>query len=155
MTEVPLVRMSIAEPIRNMLRELGLGDGDFGGGKNEVIPAYNRTPRQLMQTLGYEWGRKLVHPDVWLRNFRHRAALHAWVVVDDVRFRNEADWVRSNGVLIHLRWGSLIPAGTFDHPSEDGVPFQQGDIEVFRRDLQEEPLGALADLLYEVRRAVS
>ena len=62
---------------------------DFLGGK---------TPRQAMQTLGTEWGRNLIYDGIWL---------HAWerafnkcstpVVVDDLRFINEAEMIKRLG----------------------------------------------------------
>lgn len=54
------------------------------------------TSRQLLRTLGTEWGRDCVHTDLWLRCWASRylrlcakpGALR--VVVDDMRFLNEA-----------------------------------------------------------------
>lgn len=97
--------------------------------KEHGLPEIGRSPRQLMQTLGTEWGRNLVHPDLWI--ILARAAIHAdWVrhmnvVVTDVRFENEADMVRKmGGVIWHIhRSGAGTPHA---HISENGVQFHTG-----------------------------
>ncbi|WP_353744879.1 MULTISPECIES: hypothetical protein [Methylobacterium] len=73
-----------------------------------------------MQTIGTEWGRKCVGGDVWLRLARAQVE-RAWgegkrVVVDDVRFLNEADAIEAmGGFLIRVDRPGLV-AGS--HPSE-------------------------------------
>jgi hypothetical protein len=42
-----------------------------------------------MITLGTEWGRDLVHADIWTRLWAARAECFPLVVADDVRFPNE------------------------------------------------------------------
>lgn len=70
--------------------------------KEEPIEWLGKSPRQLLQTLGTDWGRTLVAEDVWLRVAERR--LDEWakagattVVIADVRFGNEAEWIRSRG----------------------------------------------------------
>jgi len=58
--------------------------------KETVIESFGVTGRHLMQTLGTEWGRQCVLPDVWLRHWALRVEGAPYVVVDDVRFPNEA-----------------------------------------------------------------
>lgn len=102
-------RLPFAAPIKSMLRpfltQLGYGDrlDDYleGEGKEELIPELRLTPRQLMQTLGTEWGRTCIHPQVWTMCWERMAASNLErgidVVVDDVRFPNEAAMVRRLG----------------------------------------------------------
>jgi hypothetical protein len=52
------------------------------------------TVRHLLQTLGTEWGRQCVHPHLWTECWKRQVARHAYVVVDDVRFVNEAELVQ-------------------------------------------------------------
>jgi hypothetical protein len=72
--------------------------------KEQVIPAIGKSPRQLMQTLGTEWGRQLVRDDLWV--VLAGAQLHQrgpGMIVTDLRFENEATWIRRNrGTVIHL-----------------------------------------------------
>lgn len=103
-------------PIKQML-SIGLGlDPDA---KTEVLPVAERTGRYLMQTLGTEWGRA-VHPDLWLRVFAERHARETRVLlIDDVRFENEATMVRHYGLLVHIE----RPGHTYSmaHASERGI----------------------------------
>jgi len=65
--------------------------------KHTYLPDVRLSVRQLLQTLGTEWGRQCVHPDLWLMCWKKRIEAYENVVVDDVRFPNEADLVRSLG----------------------------------------------------------
>lgn len=96
----------------------------------------DRSPRHLLQTLGTEWGRTCVAADVWIRAAernidQHRAHFgpRARVVITDVRFPNEAEWVRARGGLI---WHLTRPDDGLDgdagaHASERGVPYAISD----------------------------
>lgn len=125
-----LTALSFADPIRHMLLELGLTVEQLRGLKEVSLPEYGVTPRYMMQTLGYEWGRQAIHPDVWLRHLQMRARAYNHVVVDDVRFENEAAWVRKNGRLIHVMWGR----GPDAHASESGVSMGAQDLRYTRGD---------------------
>ena len=66
-----------------------------------------RTPRHAMQTLGTQWGRGLMGEDFWLRVWRNAVSElpeDTKIVVDDLRFDNEASMVRAlGGVIVELR----------------------------------------------------
>ena len=114
-----------ASPIREMLRALGLTDYQLDGpGKTEPCPLLmGKTPVHAMQTLGTEWGRNLISPILWCDQWARMAdvVLHEGgaVVVDDVRFAEEAAIVREMGGVI---WRVQRPGidRTSDHSSEDG-----------------------------------
>ena len=125
------VRWSFADPIREMLvvflaaygiaeaeARVLLSDPYY---KESGIPGIGKTPRCLMQTLGTEWGRKFVGGYVWVGLFGKRwAANPGLVVVDDVRFDNEADFIRSSGgQVIHILRNGLT--GLDGHDSESGI----------------------------------
>lgn len=88
------------------------------------------TPRIAMQRLGTDWGRKMIHPDLWTSLWQHRVryladqyAGNLLVVTDDVRFPNEAAAVKElGGVVIGVlgNRGSL-QGGAADHESERGL----------------------------------
>lgn len=89
----------------------------------------SHSPRYAMQTLGTEWGRVLIAPDIWTRAWR-RAAIAAFaegaagVVADDVRFPNEVDVLRSvGGVVVGVSGGPRMLQGPAPggHASEAGV----------------------------------
>jgi energy-coupling factor transporter ATP-binding protein EcfA2 len=122
-------RMSLADPIRGMLRSLGLTAAELTTGKN-TANRFGHTARYMLQTLGTEWGRQQIAPDLWVTVLAERvAACHAPIVlVDDVRFGNEAAWVRSHGNLIHLETHGA-PVGSFSsHVSEFPIAREAADI---------------------------
>lgn len=96
----------IKEMTRTFLTQMGYSATDAlelteGDRKEQRLQGLGVTARHLMQTLGTEWGRSCVTPEVWLTCWR-RAAVDNLnrgvdVVVDDIRFPNEADLVRSLG----------------------------------------------------------
>ena len=77
-----------------------------------------RSPRYLLQTLGTEWGRMKVHADLWV-NLAIRQAqqqIDGSVVIDDVRFDNEVEAIRTaGGIIIRLEGRGGIDGG---HASE-------------------------------------
>lgn len=115
------VRHRFAGPLKEMIKVgLGLTDEQLDGiGKNEPIPdAGGCTPRHLMQTLGTEWGRRMIHSDLWINRWRAivRAETADLIVVDDVRFPNEASALRSVGGRL---WRVYRPGlATSSHASE-------------------------------------
>lgn len=101
--EIGAKRISFADPIRDMLRiGLGIQPSDFlPENKEIVIPSLGKSPRYLLQTLGTEWGRKMVGESLW-RDLAHRRAITCIragvsVVFEDVRFDDEAELVLSMG----------------------------------------------------------
>ena len=118
-------RLSFASPLRAMLTGLGLTAEQMSTGKNEPIEWLDgRTPRQLLQTLGTEWGRTLVHRDIWIRaaaqqiKIRKEAGAKG-IVFDDCRFDNEALMIqRAGGLVIEIEREGLVAMG---HVSEAGV----------------------------------
>jgi hypothetical protein len=109
------------------------------------------SPRVFMQKMGTEFGRDMISPDIWIRALESRmdrmrrfvddfdprrssAAAEWWspklasgqlkIVVSDVRFANEAAWIRDHGELWHLaRAGKSVQK----HISESGVALTDRD----------------------------
>ena len=121
-------RMAFADPIYRGLAaildmpEWRLRRRDL---KERAIPEIGRSPRELLQTLGTEWGRELVREDIWLvlaglelEKARLRAA--PGVAITDVRFDNEARFVRAAGGQIwHIQRPGITAVRA--HASEAGV----------------------------------
>lgn len=122
-----------AEPLRQMLvAGLGLAREDFAPGRKEqVIPWIGKSPRQLLQTLGTEWGREQVRRDIWVRAAERRTQESGAdvVIFADVRFDDEAEWIRANGVLIHL--SRPLAHEVAQHRSESGIAHEQQDIALY------------------------
>ena len=125
-------RVSFADPLKEMtvflLRHLGYSWEKASDlvfiDKSALLPEIKTTPRHILQTLGTEFGRQCIHPDLWLICWRKRTEVELArgnnVVVDDVRFPNEADLVRSLGGQL---W-SITRTGVTNsetHPSEGSL----------------------------------
>jgi len=96
--------------LRAMLREMGVPhetiermlEGDL---KEVPTPLLGgKTPRWAMQSLGNEWGRDLIASNLWVDAWKYKVELLAAegrkVVVDDCRYENEAQAIRSFGGVI-------------------------------------------------------
>lgn len=119
-------RMSFAAPLKGMVEELmkraGISEERIAhyreAGKEEAIPGIGRSYRSLCQTLGTDWGRRIVDPDLWVRIGVAGAIAHRGpVVFEDVRFENELDTILSAGGEV---WRVIRPGAQFSgtHDSE-------------------------------------
>jgi hypothetical protein len=116
--------VSFADPLYDMISAMTgypvsqLKDREF---KEQVIPWLGKSPRQLLQTLGTDWGRDMVSRDVWLKIGARRIQSGYRVVVRDVRFDDEAEMIREDfgGVI----WEVTRPgaATCASHVSEAGI----------------------------------
>ena len=123
---------AFADPIRNMLRQIGIDMSDpyWQEHKADVIPALGVSPRTLMQTLGTEWGRDMINKDIWVTIAKQRVLMagSSLAVATDVRFENEADWIRGmGGTIIHIRRKA---ASSDEHSSESGIDRDPNDITI-------------------------
>lgn len=126
-------QIAFADPIRAMLQAaLPLEPKDFEHGrKEEILPEIGKSPRQLMQSLGTEWGRNLVHPEIWVRLaedtvLAEHVTLGRSLVISDVRMENEAEMIRRHGgVIVHLR--RKAAARVAAHSSETGIAVYSSD----------------------------
>lgn len=144
--------VAFAEPIRSALRAMipGLTEEHIHGKLKEVeIPWLGKSYRQLAQTLGTEWGRNLIHTELWLKIAEQSIdsimakGLHA--VVTDVRFENEAHFIRQKGGEVwHIQRGNIEKVNA--HASEAGVKVAPTDRIIDNN-------GTLADLEHEVLTA--
>lgn len=146
--------IALADPIREGLcAMLGLDAEAFARETKELPTWCGQSPRQLMQSLGTDWGRQRVSGDVWMRIAERRIRqTHFDVAITDVRFPDEADWVRSMGGevwrIVRPGHGATAHAG---HESERAVDLLRADRYLInsgtREQLFERVDVALGDLL--------
>lgn len=120
--------LSFAEPIKRMAVEffMSLGYSKEKSlslawvDKSKVLPEINASPRFVLQTIGTEWGRSYIADDIWIRCLSARVKEFSRIVVDDVRFENEAKAIKDMGGEM---WFIKRPFVTnnFDHASEGGL----------------------------------
>ena len=121
-------RLRFSQPIKDMLKAIGLSDDHTEGTLKESPCSLlsGKTPRYAMQTLGTEWARNMMGKNFWLNLWKEKASQHDWVVVEDCRFANEAALVKQmGGELWKIQRSGCVYSG---HPSEKAMEFIKGDI---------------------------
>lgn len=152
------IEESFARPLREFVASICCWTfADVERTKEERTPRLcNRSPREVMQLMGTEFARNMIGADIWIRalesriermrNFvdtydpRNHPANDWWspklasgqlqFVVSDIRFANEAAWVREHGELWHL---TRPGKGLTGHVSESGVAVTDRD-QIFNND---------------------
>ena len=145
------ISMSFAEPIKRMGVEFLMSFGYdkdkavrfVWADKEKIIPEINCTPRHMLQTLGTDWGRKCIDENIWLTSMQTRIVKNlrgdsCGVVIDDVRFENEARMIKRMGgemwkiirpsvtnTSTHVSEGQLDSWDGFDHVVENAGTIQQ------------------------------
>lgn len=96
------VNHSFAAPIKQAMKLFGLDEYDLSPDRKELPHATlcGRSPRYAMQRLGTEFGRDMMGPDFWIRVWEATRPRSVPVVIDDLRFLNEAAHLRSLGATI-------------------------------------------------------
>lgn len=132
-------QFSFAAPIRQFvsgLTGLSMSAITDSAAKDEPLDWLDgKSPREMMQTLGTEWGRNMIHPELWIRYAMRRVKAAAFgdrIVFSDVRFENEAKAIRdAGGFILHITRDSA--AKVRGHASEAGVDMHPSDL-VFSND---------------------
>ncbi len=98
-----------------------------------ILPSSNSLPpvtvRRLLQTLGTDWGRKMIHPDIWVEMCNNRItdiwakSPNTHILIPDLRFPNEAAMVKKlKGHILYMTRPGLDNKHT-DHESEQYADF--------------------------------
>ena len=133
--------LSLATPIKQML-ELIVPRIYIYEEKEKQIPGFpdGITSRVLMQRLGTEFGRES-HPDIWvnitkveanrrIKAYEATGLESARVIIDDIRFKNEADMIHELGGEVWKLRREDYSAKEDTHCSEDGLPESYIDKEI-------------------------
>ena len=103
--------------------------------KELPIEGLGVSPRFLLQTLGTEWAREVVAKDWWVKIAKLHIdkmappGFNRPVVITDVRFQNEVDFVRAEGgVIVAIYRKAAQPVAK--HASENPDIWSQADWEI-------------------------
>lgn len=126
--------------------------------KEQITPTWGLSPRQMMQKVGTDMVRAHLGEDFWIRHLQVRLASLApgtKVVISDVRFTNEADFVRSLPDSCLLRVDRVTTA-TSDTCSDTHVSeTEQCSIETYRVVKNDMGEGGLSKLYHQCDCIVS
>lgn len=127
-------KYNLANPIRAMLGAIDVSYMNDDEKENKHW-LFDRSPREMMQTLGTEWMRECVDAAGWIK-----LAKKEWdyisaigisqgcrvkgMVIPDIRFENEAEWIREEGTLVHIVRPDCPAIAA--HSSEGGILFDDG-----------------------------
>lgn len=105
------------------------------------------SPRMILQLLGTEGGRELLHPNVWVNAlFADFKPESKWIITD-VRFPNEADRVRKEGGLLLKVVRDGIPSND-THLSETALDnYSQWDAIVYNNGTKEDLYNSVKSML--------
>lgn len=129
------IRIGLADPLREMLWALNPIVAAEGLRVREIVETLGwdqakRTHaeiRQLLQRMGTEAGRKILGEDIWIQTAHERIPFNAvknhnlGVVIPDVRFPNEAQWIHDiGGKVVRITRPGYGPVNS--HISDAGIP---------------------------------
>lgn len=137
--EFQCLPMAFADPIREAALRL-FPDWDpavhfEAPFKDRRCPYYQVSPREVLRALG-EHAREVGGSLVYVRELERRLGAMEWfsvggcprVVVQDVRFPLEAEWIRQQpgGVVVHVQRSGVVWSG--EHVSEQGPGEDPADL---------------------------
>jgi hypothetical protein len=120
--------------------------------KENALGWISCSPRRLLQTLGTDWGRNMIHEEIWVMATMQRieASPEFDYCLTDVRFPNEAAAIKARGGVVWrvVRPGfGVLDGETSSHESERGIPDEYVDDEIVNE-------GGIRDLQYAVDTAI-
>jgi hypothetical protein len=94
---------------------------EYCGEQESDVDSYTLTPRLMLQLLGTDCARKIIHPNTWANAFwaDYKIENNPKWIITDCRFPNEADSIKErNGIIIRVERGNIKSS---NHPSETGL----------------------------------
>lgn len=115
-------KKAFADPLKKVIQQLFLVNPEQLSDpvkKEECDSRWNLSPRQMMQMVGTNMVRDQLGTDFWIQHMEFSYSDDSDVVISDVRFQNEADWVeKKGGILIRIQNPISSPNHQDSHISE-------------------------------------
>jgi len=141
-------KLSFSDPLKRMLIIAGISTYE------DLYIKKSKIARWLMQKIGTDIVRNQIDRDFWIKKLKENIDYLlqkniCQFVIDDVRFINEADFVKSyNGILIKIDRDVLPYQGIYDHESESELYLIKCDYEIVNN-------GSIDDLKNSVDNIIS
>lgn len=112
----------------------------------------DNSPRRVLQLLGDEWARQMIHPDVWTMSVRslleRRLAAGSRIVINDARFDNDRtnlhEWLKATRIDVRSQTKKDHTGQTWrEHASETSRPTDE-QVELVLWNDEEWPFPALS-----------
>ena len=113
---------SFASPLKEACKHIYcLQDEDMELGKDKLIEHWNMTPRDMLKLVGTEFFRNK-DKDHWIKNMNIRISKENNVSVSDVRFQNEASFLKEKGfILVHILRNNMEEDNHESEVSSDSI----------------------------------
>jgi len=146
---------SLASPLKESASILfGIDIEDFYDriAKEKINDVWKLTPRQLLIKMGTDFGRNVINKDIFIIRAqveinKHFSENFDYFIIPDIRFDNEAEFVKDNdGIIIKLDRNNRDVV-QLDHETEYGISDDLVDIYINNN-------SSILDLEYELIRAL-
>jgi hypothetical protein len=121
--------------------------------QKDYLKLFKLTPRLILQILGTDCARKIIHPNIWVNSlmseYKEKNGYPNWIITD-VRFPNEAKAIKAkNGIIIKInRYNNLIEtSGIQQHASEIALDNYDFDYVI-------ENNGTIEDLIFKINKII-
>ena len=124
------LRYSFAQPLKDGAKAMFNLTDEQEKNKDKVIEPWGKSPREIYQLLGTDIART-IDRRVWIKNAEMfvKKSLGRSIVITDVRFKNEAEWIKSlGGVVIFLESKTRGIHTRTLHASENGLTADDVDL---------------------------
>lgn len=118
------IKYGFADPIKEVGRTLfGWDERHANGSLKEVIdPFWGFSPRTFYQLLGTQFAREMLRDDFWIRMAEKLTQTQENIIISDVRFPNEVDFILKNGgTWIRVIRPDQQLIGATGHVSENAI----------------------------------
>jgi energy-coupling factor transporter ATP-binding protein EcfA2 len=117
--------LSFADPIKDMVEKMGISRSIMNDPKlkNEKLDWLDKSPREILQTLGTDWGREMIDQNIWIKIAENsiKQSDSDLIMFDDCRFQNEVDMIKRNGGHVVELYRPGFDEYTGEHKSELGI----------------------------------
>lgn len=137
---------AFADHLKRIASRISLNSVDFWDDNIKDSPILNgKTPREFLQQLGTDWVKPFLGEDIWVKHLIYdiKHTGFPWpienIVITDVRFEEEAEWIKSvEGTIVEvLRLNNPSISGE-GHSSENGIPHKYIDHQILNMGLSVE-----------------